>query len=227
MQNLEIILLIFATFFLIAFNTWYTAYKFSKQTKETVAEFDFQIRRRINLIGDLLKEIGKYTKAKKPFEEEFSNIVKKASSLSMADIGETIFKETDNILKSAIKFAEKYPGLISSAKFKSIRGELNKLDDAIASAYDAYGKNSCIVKDWMKKFPFSLIKERFFNIDKDNKKTESKEASEEEKKQVSEEELDSFAELFKEKKAKPKTKKASPKKIVKKETESKNNKKIK
>lgn len=220
MQDLEILLLIFFTFFLTIFNIWYTIYKFSKQTRETVTEFDFQIRRRIDLIGDLLKEIAKYAKSKKPFEKEFADIIKKVSMFSITDLGESLIKETDSVLKTAIRFAEKYPRLISSAKFKEIRSELNKIDQAIKSTYKACNSNSNILDDLMGKFPFNIIKERFFNIDKNNKKTESKKTS----KENFEKDSDGFSESFKVKKAKTKVRKTSPKKVQKNPSKTENKK---
>ncbi|MCK9393864.1 LemA family protein [bacterium] len=225
----SIIFFIFFTFFLIIFNAWYTAYRVAKQTKQSFNEFDLQLRRRLDLIAELIGEIKK-EKKKNTLQETFSGIAEKVNTASLAEISEIVTKEVNDVLSSALEMAKKYPKLISSSKFKAIRSELDKIDEKIAYAKEAYYKNVEFLQKWMGRFPFKNFKEWHFNVDKEQKKMESKKVLEKKEDHWTENDINDFVSSFcktkKQKKSsvktKEKTKKTAPKKISKRQ-ELKNN----
>ncbi|MFA5080207.1 MAG: LemA family protein [Candidatus Paceibacterota bacterium] len=206
MQTL-ILFFIFLTFFLIIFNAWYTAYRVSKQTKQALNEFDLQLRRRLDLIAELIGEVSKYVK-KNNLNEVFSGIVKKVNTASLSEISEIITKEVNDVLALALKMAKKYPKLISSSKFKAIKSELDKIDEKIVYAKEAYYKNVEFLQKWMGKFPFKRFKEWHFDVDKEQKKMESKKVLEEQEECWTENDINDFVASFRKKKNIKKPKKS-------------------
>jgi hypothetical protein len=145
-------------------------------------EFEYQIRLRISLIGDMIAEISKYAKNKNPFEQEFKEVIKKVGKVSFTNVGQSVVKEVDDIFKSAIKMAEKYPKLISSEKFKSMRKEIEKVDEAMKAAQDAYFKSSGVLSGFLSKIPFDFSACKCCNVDKKEEKYESEAVVPEKKK---------------------------------------------
>jgi hypothetical protein len=110
--------------------------------------------------------------------------------ISLSDVGASLVKEIDSVLVSAMKIAKKYPDLISSTKFKSLKKELEKVDDAMKSAQSAYFKSLDVLSGWLNKFPFNIMRDHpcdmdfEVDIDKDAKKSETINTSKAEKKEV-------------------------------------------
>jgi hypothetical protein len=205
----SIIFFILLTFLLIIFNAWYTAYKVCNQTKQAFDEFDLQLRRRLDLIAELIREITKHVK-KNPLQKTFNDIAEKVNKASLSEISEIITKEMDDVLKSALKMIKKYPKIIPSSKLESIKRELEKVDKTIEAAKEAYFENVEFLQKWMGKFPFKRFKDWHFNVDKQQEKMESKKVVEEKKEHLAENEIDDFVASFKKKNSK-KAKKSSTK----------------
>ncbi|MCK9577936.1 LemA family protein [bacterium] len=209
---------------LIVFNSWYTAYKVCGQTKQAFDEFDLQLRRRLDLIAELIKEISKHIK-KNPLQKAFNDVVQKINEASWSEVGEMVTKEMNAILSSALLMVKKYPKIIPKAKLESIKREIEKVDSAIESAKDAYLKNSEFLQKWMGKFPFNKFKEWHFDIDKVEKKMESKKVLDDDEEKIVEKEIEDFVASFKKKKVAKKRKTTPAKgKAGKREGVKKNNK---
>lgn len=203
--------------FIVIFNVWYVYYSVKRQTMDAFKEFEYQIKLRISLIGDMLSEIGKYAKSKNPFEREFKEVLKKVGKVSFTDIGQSVVREVDDIFKSAIKMAEKYPKLISSEKFKNMRKEIEKVDEAMKAAQEAYFKSSGVLSGFLSKIPFDFSKCNCCNIDKKEEKYESETVAPEKEKVSLKKKTKSVSKKIKEETPKkPETKKKNIKKSDKK-----------
>lgn len=212
----SIIFFIFLTTLLIIFNAWYTTYKICDQTKQAFNELDIQLRRRLELIAELIQEISKHIK-KNPLQKAFNDAVQKINTASWSEVSEMVTKEMNDVLASALAMAKKYPKIISATKLESIKREIGKVDSAIESAKEAYLKNSEFLQKWMEKFPFKRFKKWHFDIDKQEKKMESKKVLEKDEKKSNDKEIDDFVASFKKKKASNK----KAKKITKEKIEEK------
>ncbi|MFA6252574.1 MAG: LemA family protein [Candidatus Paceibacterota bacterium] len=202
----SIIFLISLTFLLIIFNSWYTSYRVCKQTKQAFEEFDLQLRRKLELVAELIQEISKRVK-KNDLQRSFDDMVKKVNKASLSEISDILTKEMDGVLKSAFGIIKKHPRIISAIKLESIKREIKKIDSAIEEAKEAYFKNVDFLQKWMEKFPFKRFKEWHFDIDKEEKKMESKGVFQKKDKKVDDKEIDDFVASFKKKKAVRKTSK--------------------
>lgn len=212
----SILFFLFLTCLLIVFNAWYTAYKVCGQTKQAFDEFDAQLRRRLELIAELLQEIGKHIK-NNPMEKAFNDIVAKMEKASWVEVGDMATKEMNKILDNALAIAKKHPKIISAVKLDSIKREIAKVDKAIEEAKNAYLKNSDFLHNWMGKFPFNRFKKWHFDIDKQSEKMESKKVLKKEKNKSTNREIDDFVASFKKKKVvNKKAKKVLPIKKVEK-----------
>ncbi|MDD4409146.1 MAG: LemA family protein [Candidatus Pacebacteria bacterium] len=210
MQDFGYLLISFIPLFLaiimllIIFNIWYIGSKVKRQTEDAVKSFHFEIERRISLISEMIFQVGKYasSKMKKPFEKDFNDMIKKFGKISFTEAGQSITKEVDSILKTIIGLSQKYPNIISSSKFKSLRTELEKFNDIVKSFDGIYTKSVGVFSKWADRFPFSMCSKFAEDIDKKDEKYETEENLKEEVK----------------KDVKKATKKKPEKKEVKKET---------
>jgi len=218
----SIIFLISLIILLIVFNSWYTAYKVCGQTKDAFDEFDLQLRRRLDLIAELISEISKHVK-KNPLQKTFNDIAKKIDKSSLSEISDIVTREMNDVLKSALNMAKKYPKIIPSVRLESIKREIEKVDSAIASAKEAYLKNSEFLQKWMERFPFKRFKNWHFDVDKKEEKMESKKVLRKDEEKLAKDEIEDFVASFKKKKAlnrkvKNPSKKVEKKVVIKKTT---------
>ncbi|MFH1643281.1 MAG: LemA family protein [Patescibacteria group bacterium] len=142
------------------------------RVKEAWSDIDVQLRRRYNLIPNLVETVKGYATHEKGVFEKVSE----ARSMAMGAQGLKEKGEAENMLsgtlKSLIAVSESYPELKASANFVELQRELRDTEDKIQSARRFYNGN---VRDWNTKvetFPTKLIastmdfnKEEFFGTE--------------------------------------------------------------
>ena len=127
------------------------------RVKEAWSGIDVQLKRRADLIPNLIATVKGYAKHER---EVFENVTKARSALLKAEtVGEK--EKADNMLKSALKtifaIAEAYPQLRASENFKELQDELSDVEEKIAYARQFYNS---IVMDYntqIKVFPNMLL----------------------------------------------------------------------
>jgi len=140
--------------------------------KEAWSQIDVQLKRRVDLIPNLVETVKSYAKHER---EVFENVTKARSAL----IGATSAKEAgdaDNMLKGALKslfaVAEAYPELKAQDGFVQLQKELSDTEDKVAYSRQFY---NTVVRDFNEKtviFPsgilakmFGFKSEEFFNVE--------------------------------------------------------------
>ncbi len=150
-----------------------------ERIKEALSSIDVQLKRRADLIPNLVETVKGYEKHEK---EVFENVTKARSAL----VGAGSLKEkaqAENMLTGALKslfaVAEAYPELKASDNFKELQEELTDTENKISYSRQFYNSNVLEYNSKIKTFPASIIATRF-----NFKEEEFFEANEEEKKKV-------------------------------------------
>lgn len=147
--------------------------------KEALSGIDVQLKRRADLIPNLVETVKGYAKHEK---EVFENVTKARSSLmSAGTLSEKA--EADNMLTGALKslfaVAEAYPELKANTNFQDLQRQLEDTEDKVSYSRQFYNSNVLELNTKVQMFPSNLVamlfafkEEPFF------------EASEEERKKV-------------------------------------------
>ncbi|KKS83679.1 MAG: LemA family protein [Candidatus Gottesmanbacteria bacterium GW2011_GWA1_43_11] len=129
--------------------------------KEAWSQIDVQLKRRADLIPNLVESVKSYAKHEK---EVFENVTK-ARSVLMSARGPHEKAQADNMLTGALKslfaVAEAYPNLRASENFQQLQKELSDTEDKVAYSRQFYNS---VVMEYNTKiivFPNSMIAAQF------------------------------------------------------------------
>lgn len=131
------------------------------RVSESWSGIDVQLKRRTDLIPNLLETVKGYAKHEK---EVFENVTKARSAL----VGAQNPKEAasaENMLTGALKslfaVAEDYPDLKASDNFKQLQDELSDTETKIAAARQFYNSNVLDFNTKINLFPNNLLANTF------------------------------------------------------------------
>jgi len=147
--------------------------------QEALSGIDVQLKRRADLIPNLVETVKGYAKHEKTV---FSEVTKARSSLMKADTLEKRAQANDMLtgaLKSLFAVAEAYPELKASENFKDLQRQLEDTEDKVAYSRQFYNANVLEFNAKAQMFPSNLIA-NMFNF----KPFEFFAATEEEKKKI-------------------------------------------
>lgn len=125
--------------------------------QEALSGIDVQLKRRIDLIPNLVETVKGYAKHEK---ELFENVTKAraalvgASSLAEKDAANNALSGT---LKSLFAVAENYPQLKANENFLQLQQELSDTEDKIAYSRQFYNSNVRDYNTMRETFPSSVI----------------------------------------------------------------------
>ena len=168
-----IVILIFGGYFVIVYNGLVSL---KVKVKEAWSGIDIQLKRRSDLIQNLLETVRGYAAHEK---EVFENVTKARSAL-MGATNPSQAQEANGMLTSALKslfaIAEAYPQLRASENFTNLQNELSDTESKISYARQFYNSN---VRDFNSKiimFPGNLMapmlgfkQEAFFEANEEEK----------------------------------------------------------
>lgn len=125
--------------------------------KEALSGIDVQLKRRADLIPNLVETVKGYAKHEKSV---FENVTKARSALVKADSLADKAK-ADNMLSSALKsvfaVAEAYPQLQASSNFQDLQRQLEDTEDKVAYSRQFYNSNALDLNTKVKTFPTNVI----------------------------------------------------------------------
>ena len=144
------------------------------RTKEAWADIDVQLKRRYDLIPNLMETVKGYAK------HESSVFEKVTQARSQAMQAETVHdKETaDNMLTGALKslfaVSEAYPDLKANQNFLSLQAELSDTENKIQASRRFYNGNVRDLNTAIEVFPgniiagvFKFTKQEFFELEQE------------------------------------------------------------
>jgi len=131
------------------------------QIEEAWSQIDVQLKRRLDLIPNLVSSVKGYAKHEKSV---FENVTKARSSLMKAETPAEMAKANDGLtgaLKSLFAVAENYPQLRANENFLQLQKELSDTEDKVAYARQFYNTNVLNYNVKVKVFPNAVIASAF------------------------------------------------------------------
>jgi LemA protein len=131
------------------------------RVKNAWSQIDVQLKRRTDLIPNLVETVKGYATHEKSV---FENVTKARSGLMNA----TTVKETaeannqlTNTLKSLFAVAENYPDLKASENFRELQNTLSETEDKIAYSRQFYNDTVLMFNNKVQMFPSNLLANMF------------------------------------------------------------------
>ncbi len=127
------------------------------RAKEAWSDIDVQLKRRYNLIPNLVESVKGYAKHEKKL---FENVTK-ARSEAMSATGVKGTEEAENMLSSTLKslfaVAENYPKLRATENFQKLQDELTDTENKIEASRRFYNANVRDLNIKIERFPDKII----------------------------------------------------------------------
>lgn len=143
------------------------------RVKEAWSDIEVQLKRRYDLIPNLVETVKGYAKHE---SQAFENVTKaRAAAISgSANPHEQAAKENmlSGALKSIFAVAEAYPDLKANTNFLELQRELSDTENKIQASRRFFNSNVLQINNSVEKFPTNMIagmfgfkKEEFFDLD--------------------------------------------------------------
>ncbi len=142
------------------------------RAKEAWADIDVQLKRRYDLIPNLVNTVKGYASHEK---ETFDRVTQaRANALNAQSVGD--HNQADNMLAGALKslfaVAEAYPDLKANQNFLELQRELSDTENKIQASRRFYNGNVRDLNIMVESFPYNLItgmfnfqKREFFEVE--------------------------------------------------------------
>lgn len=134
------LIVLFAFWLVLAYNSLIAS---RNRTEEAFSDIDVQLKRRYDLIPNLVESVKGYVKQEKGVLEEVTKA--RADAIAAGSQGMHQREQAENMLTSALRsifaVAENYPDLKSSANFQQLSGELTDTENKIEAARRFYNAN--------------------------------------------------------------------------------------
>ncbi|MFA6325102.1 MAG: LemA family protein [Candidatus Paceibacterota bacterium] len=159
MKYLWIIVAVVVLWIVYAFNGFI---RLINRTKEAWADIEVQLKRRYDLIPNLVNTVKGYATHE---SSAFENVTK-ARSMAMGATGPTgEHAEAENMLTGALKsvfaIAEAYPELKANQNFLALQNELSDTENKIQAARRFYNANVRDLNIKIESFPANIIAKMF------------------------------------------------------------------
>jgi LemA protein len=131
------------------------------QTKEAWADIDVQLKRRYDLIPNLVETVKGYARHER---EAFENVTKARTLAMQAGTPEAradAENQLSGTLKSLFAVAEAYPDLKANQNFLQLQQQLGDTEDKIQAARRFYNSNVRDLNTAIQSFPGNIIANTF------------------------------------------------------------------
>ncbi len=161
METINIVLIVVAVLILWVIGIFNALIKLRNRTKEAWADIDVQLKRRYNLIPNLVETVKGYASHEKGVFEKVSEARSKAmGAQSPKEKGEAENALTGT-LKTLFAVSESYPELKASANFVELQRELRDTEDKVQAARRFYNSNVRDLNIKIESFPNNIIAKLF------------------------------------------------------------------
>ena len=154
---LYIIIAIVVILLLLVFTTYNSFVKLNNKVEEAFSTMDVYLKKRWDLIPNIVETVKGYAKHEKSTLEEVINL--RNSSYDKMNTNDKV--EVNNKLSQGISklmaIAEAYPDLKANENFKDLSNQLTKVEDDIANARKYYNGTVRIFNDKAQMFPSNII----------------------------------------------------------------------
>ncbi len=140
--------------------------------KNAWSQIDVQLKRRFDLIPNLVETVKGYEKHEKDTLEKIVSLRNTYNSSNEAKDKAQLNNELNSSLKSIFAIAESYPDLKANENFLALQNELSDTEDKISYSRQFYNDTVQIYNTAIMKFPTNILanifkfkKEELFEID--------------------------------------------------------------
>ena len=153
-----LIIIILVVFFLLIFWGYYNRIiRLENRLDNSWAQIDVQLRRRADLIPNLMETVKGYMKHER---EVLENVTKARTSLMTAKTPQENI-DADNMLTGALKtlfaVAENYPDLKANQNFLQLQDELTHTEDKISYSRQHYNDSILSFNNTIETFPGNIF----------------------------------------------------------------------
>lgn len=160
--TIVIIFLVAVVFWLVAIFNSFVALR--NRAKEAWSDIDVQLKRRYDLIPNLIETVKGYASHEKELLEKVTLARTRAMSAEQSGNPKQI-GEAENFLSSTLKslfaVSENYPDLKASVNFLELQRELRDTEDKIQAARRFYNTNVRDLNTKIESFPDRIIAQSF------------------------------------------------------------------
>ena len=131
------------------------------RAKEAWADIDVQLKRRYDLIPNLMETVKGYATHEKELFEKVT--MARASAMNAQGVAQKAEAENalSDTLKSLFAVSENYPDLKASTNFLELQKELTDTEDKIQAAHRFYNTNVRDLSIMIESFPANIIANSF------------------------------------------------------------------
>lgn len=154
-----IVVIILLAFYFIA--TYNSLVVLKARIQEALSGIDVQLKRRADLIPNLVETVKGYVKHEK---EVFENVTKARTALMSAQTLSEKAEANNQVtaaLKSLFAVAEAYPDLKAAANFQDLQRQLEDTEDKVAYARQFYNGNVLDYNAKVQMFPSNILANMF------------------------------------------------------------------
>lgn len=157
MPILYIILVVIVIILLWIILTYNGLIRRRNRTKEAWSDIDVQLKRRYDLIPNLVETVRGYTTHERELFEKVTQA--RANAIGAQGMKEKVAAENalSSTLKSLFAVAENYPDLKASVNFLELQRELTDTEDKIQAARRFYNTNVMELNTQIESFPANTI----------------------------------------------------------------------
>lgn len=149
-----------------------------QKVREAWSGIDVQLKRRYDLIPNLVNAVKGYAQHEKDLLEKVTQARGAALAVPEGHIAEKAKAENalSGTLKSIFALAENYPDLKANQNFLALQAQLGETEDQIAASRRIYNGNVTVLNTKIESFPNNIAasmhhfeKAEFFEVDEDEK----------------------------------------------------------
>ena len=144
------IVIVIALAFIFYYNRFITL---ENRIDNSLSQIDVQLRKRADLVPNLLKTVQGYAKHEKKIMSEVTNARKALLSAKTFEKRVKAGGELQSALKSIFAIAENYPQLRANENFLHLQQELAAIEDKVAYARQFYNDSILSYNNAVERFP--------------------------------------------------------------------------
>ena len=165
MTTLNIVLIVAFLLALWIVGIYNSLVKIKNRAKEAWSDIDVQLKRRYNLIPNLVQTVKGYAVHERELFEKVTEARSRAMGAQSVEEKAKAENMLTNTLKSLFAVSENYPDLKASANFLELQRELRDTEDKIQAARRFYNGNVRDLNIKRESFPSSIVA-RIFSFKK-------------------------------------------------------------
>ncbi len=151
-------LIALAILFVTAFTSYFNKIvRFENRIDNSWQQIDVQLKKRADLVPNLVETVKGYAKHEKKIMEEVSTARERMVNAGTFDEKVKAGNVLGNALRSVFAIAENYPTLKANENFKQLQEELSAIENKIAYARQHYNDSVLVFNNTIETFPGNIF----------------------------------------------------------------------